>query len=285
VAAVLALLVLVPASNLAYQAGRIVRQVEGAWVPGWSGTRCLELLIPWPATYRFAAVWEFRQEFFWTGVTGVTAATLAVLVASPLAWMGRRGGPYALPAIIVAAAGISTMGPLVGVALIRLFSLSDQAWVIFLYDQTIVAPVLAVTWRCLPMTILICWFAFAGLSRNLLDTATLDGAGPWTRFVRLAVTQRGPALALAWFVALAMAGGELSASILVLPPGMTTVPLRVFGLLHSGVTNQAAAICLTSILGFLVIAALVQGLARSWLGTDWHSGAERVVWRSAGRVR
>ena len=39
---------------------------------------------------------------------------------------------------------------------------------------------------------------------------------------------------------------------------MTTVPIRVFGLLHAGVSNQVAAICLTNICGYLLVAMLVQ---------------------------
>jgi iron(III) transport system permease protein len=177
-----------------------------------------------------------------------------------------------LPAVIVAAAGAGTMGPLVGVVLIQVFTWSDQSLVVWLYDRTVLAPVLAATWRCLPMAVLICWFAFGGLTRVLLDAARVDGAGPITRFVWVGVAQRTSALAVAWLVSLAIGCGELSATILVVPPGVTTIPIRVFGLLHSGVTNQAAAICLTSILVFFLVAAVIQRLSdrvfRQWIAGD-----------------
>ena len=148
-----------------------------------------------------------------------------------------------------------------GVVLLQLLTVCDQPWVIWLRDQTILVPVLATTWRCLPMAIMICWFALSGLSQTLLDAAMVDGAGRLTQFVQIGVELRVSALAVAWLVSLAIACGELPASILVVPAGVTTVPIRVFGLLHSGVTNQAAAICLTSIFGFLLVAAATQ-----WLG-------------------
>ena len=234
-----------------YQVGLVVRQADGVPVSSWSCRRFVELLVPLPASYPFAALWEFRRAFGWTLAIGVSAATLSVALAAPLAWWGRRGGLRAVPAVIVAAAGAGTMGPLVGIALIRVFTWSDRSLVVWLYDRTVLAPVLAATWRCLPMAVLICWLAFRGLPRVLLDAARVDGAGPIARFVRVGVAQRTSALAVAWLVSFSISSGELSATILVVPPGVTTVPIRVFGLLHSGVTNQAAAICLTGILVLL----------------------------------
>jgi iron(III) transport system permease protein len=67
------------------------------------------------------------------------------------------------------------------------------------------------------------------------------------RLIAVGVRSRLAALVAAWFVALALASGELSASILVVPPGVSTVSIRVFGLLHAGVGNQAAALCLTNL--------------------------------------
>lgn len=82
---------------------------------------------------------------------------------------------------------------------------------------------------------------------------------------------------VAWLVAFAIACGELSATILVTPAGITTVPIRVFRLLHAGVRNQVAAICLTSIMGFLLIAVVVICLApRVWQIRGHKSGATRL---------
>jgi iron(III) transport system permease protein len=38
--------------------------------------------------------------------------------------------------------------------------------------------------------------------------------------------------------------GELAATILVLPPGVNTLPITIFGLIHYGVDDQVAGICL-----------------------------------------
>jgi ABC-type spermidine/putrescine transport system permease subunit II len=258
---VVCLLIVVPLGNLGYQTGLVVRDVGGTPVRSWSLSRCLELLVPWPSTYRFAALWEFRHPLGWTFLIGASAATCAVAIAAPLAWFGRRGGLRALPAVALAAAGMGVMGPLVGIVLLQLFSLRGLPWLTWLRDQTILVPVLAVTWRCVPTAVLICWIAMSGLSQTLLDAATVDGAGRLARFVQIGIPLRAPALAVAWLVSLAIACGELPASILVVPAGVTTVPIRVFGLMHSGVANQAAAICITSVVGYLLLAAVIERLS------------------------
>lgn len=261
----LAILVLVPVGNLLYQAGLTVEQFAGRPATTWSWTRFSELMIPWPSTYRFSVAWEFRQALGWTLAIAASAATASLLVAVPLAWWGRRGGWRAGPALLVAATAAGTMGPLVGVLIIRWFGASNWSWMMWAYDRTVFAPVLAATWRGLPLTILLCWFAFAGLSEHLVDAARVDGAGPLRRLISVGVRSRLAALAAAWLVALALASGELSASILVVPPGMSTVSIRVFGLLHSGVGNQAAALCLTNLLILSVAALAVATCVRRML--------------------
>jgi iron(III) transport system permease protein len=110
------------------------------------------------------------------------------------------------------------------------------------------------------VTILICWFAMRGLGPQLTDAARIDGAGPWARFWQVGVAACYPALAVAWLVALALACGELSATILVVPPGVATVTLRIFGLLHAGVTNQAAALSLTMLGAVFAVSAVMHYL-------------------------
>jgi iron(III) transport system permease protein len=75
--------------------------------------------------------------------------------------------------------------------------------------------------------------------------------------VRIALPQRLPAVAVAWLVGLAVASGDLAASILVVPPGMETLSRRVFGLIHYGIEDQVAGICLAQVLVFGIIAAAI----------------------------
>ena len=55
-------------------------------------------------------------------------------------------------------------------------------------------------------------------------------------------------------MAFVMSVGELSASLLVLPPGVTTIAVRIFQLLHYGVDDRVAALALSVFVAMAAIA-------------------------------
>jgi iron(III) transport system permease protein len=147
----------------------------------------------------------------------------------------------------------------VALAIIRLFNQPDIGGLIWLYDHTLAAPWLATSVRALPAAILVTWFAILSLPSDLLDAAAIDGLGPVAQFRHVVLPLRWPALVVAWLVAFIIATGDLSASILVTPPGMFTVPVRVFGLLHAGVDDQVAGLCLVTVLLYAIACSGVAG--------------------------
>jgi ABC-type Fe3+ transport system permease subunit len=187
---------------------------------------------------------------------GAAAATAALAIAIPLAWSMRvaRGVPWVRLAVL--ALCLTIPGPLLGIGLIHLLNrpvdspLSVLAW---LYD-TNVAPWLAQTIRALPLATLILWPALASVPQVMLDTAATEGSGFVGRLLRIALPQRWPVVAAAWLVGLAIAVGELAATVLVVPPQQSTmISVRIFQLLHYGVDDRVAAISLVMVAG---IAAL-----------------------------
>src|SRR5262249_37694045 len=115
---------------------------------------------------------------------------------------------------------------------------------VFLYDRTILAPFLAQFVRALPIATLIVWHALRTIPREQLDAAEVDGAGTMALWLRVVLPQRKAALAVAWLSAFALATGDLAASILVVPPGVTTLSIRIFGLIHYGIDDQVAGVAL-----------------------------------------
>ncbi|MGD9721644.1 MAG: ABC transporter permease [Pirellulales bacterium] len=243
------LLLLVPAANLALKAGRTVTRSGDAFVRGWSAAQCLDMVAGSPL--------RFAREFGWTLCVGAVAATAAVLIGLPLAWSARRGGWHAVPAWVAVALCLALPGPLIGLGLIALFNAAPWSWLAWLYDRSIVPICAAQTIRALPCATLVLWFALRTFPTDLLASATLEGATPLVRFVRIVLPARKTALAAAWIAALAMASGELDASILVVPPGVNTLPIHIFGLIHYGVDDQVAGVALLVMLVFLALAAAI----------------------------
>jgi iron(III) transport system permease protein len=250
VAAVL-LIAGVPLADFLYHAGIHVEQVGSDRIRTWSMAKLAAMLWKTP--------WQFASEIRWTLTIGAATATLAVILGTPLAWIARRGGWKGAPAFLLVAAGAAVPGPVIALSIISLLNRPEVPLLKYLYDYSILAPAAAMLCRTLPWTILICWFAFRSIPETTLEAAELDGAGPAVRLLRIAVPLRLPSLALAWIVALAVASGDLAASILVIPPGVETLSVRIFGLIHAGVSDQVAALCL------LIVAAVAILTAAAWM--------------------
>ncbi len=250
-----AALVGIPASSLLVKAGTIVTRHQSALVRGWSAQRFCAIVAQSP--------WRFSPEIGWSVLVGAMAATTAIVIGLPLAWNARRGGWRAAPAWLVIAVCLALPGPLIGLGLIACFNTPNWPWLLWLYDRSIAAIWIAQTLRALPLCTLVLWYALRTISDDLLDSAALEGAMGLTRFFRIVLPARRPAIAVAWWVALAMAWGELSASILVVPPGVMTLPIQIFGLIHYGVDDQVAGISLFIAAAFFALALLISWLVRT----------------------
>jgi iron(III) transport system permease protein len=276
VLACLVLIVAVPISNLAYKAGLTVTQTEAGRVRCWSLAKGLSVVWSSPGAH--------YREFGWSLTIGVCAASAAVALAILFGWLARRGGTRSVPAIVLAAACLAVPGPLLGLGLIWLLNWQDVEPLAYLYDYTIVAPWLAQTVRAFPLAILIVWHALASVPDETLESAAVEGAGWLRRFVFIGLPGRATAVAAAWLVGLVVALGELAATVLVVPPGMPTLSVRIFGLLHYGVDDRVAGICLAivaivsllTISTYLLAAAFGRHVRPKQAGLPLRSGRSPV---------
>ncbi|MCH7726079.1 MAG: iron ABC transporter permease [Planctomycetes bacterium] len=242
------LVVGLPLANLVYQAGDELVDMGSSKEHRWSFLAFCQTLTRTPS--------RFAGDFGWTFSIAAIAATVALALALPLAWLARRGNLRAVPAFLVAAVCLALPGPLIGIELMRILNQPDIPWLFELYDRSILPPAAAMVIRSLPLAILVSWFALRSVSDDELDSAATEGAGAWTRFWRIAAAQRIGALAAAWLISFAISIGDLAATKWVTPPGVDLLSLRVFSMLHVGVTREAAGICLFNVFTFLAVATL-----------------------------
>jgi iron(III) transport system permease protein len=252
-----------PLGNLVYKAGMQVTVADTVRTRSWSAAKVIERVVEAPH--------EFRGQLWLSTQIGAAAAIAALVIALPLAW-SMRSSLSSAPArcwpwlrLLALSLCLTIPGPLLGVATIRLLNRppdSPLAFLAALYDSNF-APWLVQMLRGLPLATLIMWPALASVPQVMLDTAATDGTGWWGRLFRIALPQRWPAAAAAWLVAFAVAIGELAATILVMPPqrGATALSIQIFQLLHYGVDDRVAAICLVMV---FAVAALT-GIAATLL--------------------
>lgn len=255
-------LVGLPIVSLVATAGMQNEVFEGQAERSWSGGKAVSAVV--------AAPWQHRRELRVSLGLAVAVATASTLAGASLAWVLRGRRLVQALVLVLVAVLLAVPGPLVGVGVIRLLNqpLDSPVWWLGELYGTWFAPWLAQLLRILPYTTLVLWPVVASTPNVLLDAARSDGAGRLARAWRIAVPLCLPGLVAAWLVAFAYSVGELSATVLVVPPGTPPLSVRLLSLLHYGVEDRVAAICLVLVLGYGAVAiALLRLLpSRRWLG-------------------
>jgi iron(III) transport system permease protein len=244
------LLLAPPMASLVWKSGVAVTQRNAGFERSWSLAKA--------ATMAAQSPWEHRREWGWSLAIGAMAMAATVVIGVLAAWHARQ--PHRGMMLTTAAAiAIAVPAPLWGVwAIVVLNHPADSIWspLTCLYDRTLLAPAAVQTVRALPLVGLWLWSQLASVPTDLLDAARSEGAGQFAQLWRVALPMRLTAVAAAAGMALALAVGELSASLLILPPGVTTISVRIFQLLHYGVDDRVAALALSVFVAMTLLALL-----------------------------
>ena len=175
----------------------------------------------------------------------VLAAIGATAVVSVATWLGyarartsRLLGQLADIALVVLFAVPSTI---VGVGLIGIWNRSGPFGAAYGTEGMFVLVHLA---RFVPVAVLVLAAAVAHVPASHEEAAAVGGAG-WLRTMRRIVApQVSLGIATAWVVAFVLAFGELGASILVAPPGESTLPIRIYTIIANTPPSHVAALAL-----------------------------------------
>jgi iron(III) transport system permease protein len=186
-----------------------------------------------------SAAWPSIQNSVTLAAVG---ATLVVLIGAALGYARARAssriGRAADVAWVVLFAGPSTI---TGVALIGLWNRPGVPGLLY---GTLGMLVLVYLARFVPVAALIVAAGVRQIPVSHEDAAAVAGAG-WLRMMRgVLLPQISRALAAAWVVAFVFAFGELGASILVSPPGESTLPIRIYTLIANTNPSVVAALAL-----------------------------------------
>lgn len=147
--------------------------------------------------------------------------------------------PFALP------------GAVLGIGMIGIWNRPEMAWV---YDSLAVVALICIA-RFSP-------FAVKAVESNLkqvhphLEEAALLVNGSWfSRLRHVTAPLTRPGCAAGWIITYIFCMGELGATLLVVPPGQSTLSIRIYTLMHYGAGNLVACLCLVLVALSLIPAA------------------------------
>ena len=237
--ALISLLAALPIANLVFQAGNAIQIVNGQPEQFWAIANMVDAVCK--------AANDFRSAFLWTGLMAILSATLILILSTLLCYFAKTNWTAWCILILITAACAGLSGPDIGSFLTDFFTESQNAMVLWFYDCTIGPAVIANMIFCWPVVTLIIWFAISQTTSDQIENASLDQVGVFHRVIEFGVRPHWRIYFGIWMLAVAFCFSELSASQMVLPPGIETVAQVTLGKLHAGVNETTAALSLLTI--------------------------------------
>jgi len=195
---------------------------------------------------------------FWFAALSATTVVVIGLIAHVPRLSERSGRSNSFNALVGSLLWLPFLlpGVLLGIQLIMAF---DRAGFSFFYRSAGIV-ILAFIIRYLGFGWNVVAHASKAADPELTDVAQLEGASRWQMLRYVHWPQIGPQVAAVWYIVFLLCLWDVESMILVVPPGVETLALRIFNLLHYGHNAQVNALCLT-----LLASALVPLLAwKAW---------------------
>jgi ABC-type Fe3+ transport system permease subunit len=174
----------------------------------------------------------------------LSAAGATVVVAVGV-WLGyararaRRAVGHVADVLLVVLFAIPST--VVGVGLIGLWN--RPGWLGLAY-ATDVMFLLAYLARFLPVAVLILAASARYVPASHEEAAAVNGAGWLRTMARIVLPQARLGLQTAWVITFVLAFGELGVSILVAPPGESTLPIRIYTIIANTPSSIVASLAL-----------------------------------------
>jgi iron(III) transport system permease protein len=178
----------------------------------------------------------------WLAFAGATfIVALAVVLGYGRARARSRVRMFFDPTLILLFAVPSTV---VGIGIIGLWNRDGVMGQVYSSQWIIVVAYIA---RFAPVAALMLAASVRQISTSSEEAAQVAGAS-WTHtFGRIVLPQMRTGLAAAWVVSFTFCFGELGATILVAPPGESTLPVRVYTLIANTPSSEVASLALMQV--------------------------------------
>ena len=147
---------------------------------------------------------------------------------------------------------LAVPGVAVGIGLITIW---NKPVVDYIYSSSFIV-IIGYMAHYLPFGVLILSSGMKQLNPRLIEAAWLQERRRIPIVRRIVLPLLGPSLIIGFFLVFILALGDLGTTLLVIPPGRETVPIKIYNLLHYGADQMVAALCLILLATILALAAL-----------------------------
>jgi iron(III) transport system permease protein len=195
----------------------------------------------------------------------VLAASGATVIVAVAIWLGyaraRAGRRLGYAADILFVVVFAVPSTVVGVALIGMWNRPGVLGLAYATDAMFLLAYLA---RFLPIAALILAASARYVPVSHEEAAAVSGAGWLRTMTRIVLPQTRLGMAAAWVITFVLAFGELGVSILVAPPGESTLPIRIYTIIaNTPPANVASLALLQALVIFAPLGVLALAVSRA----------------------
>ncbi len=199
-----------------------------------------------------ATISQASDEISFTFYLALLVSVLVIPVSLALAIMlntdGKAGKLWWLPGV----APLAIPAPLIGIGLIAIWNHpSTNA----LYTS-IWMPVMASLARFAPIAAIVMLSQLKRIDPELIEAAMVIQKNRWRTWLGIQLPMVLPGIVASMAIVFALTVGELGATLLVTPPGHSTLTIRIYNYLHYGSTENVVALSLV-IVGMTVLGAII----------------------------
>lgn len=205
-----------------------------------------------------AAKEEITYSFWIAGMSAAVSLIPAVLVAFKMTG-SKKVSLFLWIAVFVP---VVVPPPLVGIGLISIW---NRSLPYDIYGSSFM-PVLAALARFFPLAVLIMVAQIRRINPLLFEAAELLPVSRLSRWARIKIPLIAPGLITGFCLVFALTIGELGATIIVAPPGQTTLAIHIFNMLHYGAGDAVAGLSLFLVL--IILLAVAFGTASMLAGQN-----------------
>ncbi len=181
------------------------------------------------------------------------ASVLSLVLGAVVARRLRQPGPTQAFWWAVVVLPLALPPSLVGAGLIDLWNRPSM----LALHGTWVMPILAATARFAPLAALVMLVQISRTDPRLLEAAELLAPSRIRAWVAVRIPLLLPGLLASAGLVFILTAGELGTTLMVVPPGGSTLVLKIYNYLHYGSTQTVAALCLLLTLATLLPGAVV----------------------------
>jgi len=217
-------------------------------------------------TEGLATLWRALGVVWRDTLSSTVIAAAATVLATALAMLGAYGYMRGLrPAgawlHVVSVLMLVLPASLLGIGFIVLWN--QDGWLGWLYRSGAVV-VLGLGARWLPVAFEVLTAAWAQLPAAQEDAAFSTGVPWFAAFRNILLPQVLPAIRIAALLVFILAFNELTMMVLLAPPGVSSLPIRIFSTVHYGPDSLLAAASLWQVLFLMVPVGLLSWYSRQY---------------------